>query len=182
MRRTLNNFKPGIFDLLSFNYSNFLIKSAMRCFLISALCFFFFTPEWLQGQGFDTTFTPAEPIGGIERLSLRYYDIEFTPAQRTLLVGVDVEMIFLVSDEGVASIQSVNGVRNLAIIDSLYTRDAVLPGLQPQMQGGIPKQSLYFMNVFGYEHCGIKYHKTFSLPICLLWLIYIQFSTKTRLT
>jgi len=45
----------------------------------------------------------------------------------------------------VASLESVNGVRNHAIIDSLYSRDPFLPGFKPEIQNGIPKQSLYFV-------------------------------------
>lgn len=106
-------------------------------FLIAALSY--------SQVGPDTTSSPATPIGGIERLALRYYDIEFTPEQRKLIEGVKLELIFLVSDEGVATLESVNGVRNRAILDSLYSRDPFLPGFIPEIRKGIPKQSLYFI-------------------------------------
>lgn len=95
----------------------------------------------------DTTSSPPEPIGGIERLALRYYDIEFTPEQRQLLKGVELEMIYFVSDSGVARLESVNGIQNRAIRDSLFSRTADLPRFKPQMNKGIAKQSLYFMQM-----------------------------------
>ncbi|NEN24504.1 hypothetical protein G3O08_13425 [Cryomorpha ignava] len=95
----------------------------------------------------DTTSSPPEPLGGIERLALRYYDIEFTPEQRQLLKGVDVEMIYFVSDSGVARLESVNGILNRAIRDSLFSRTDDLPRFKPQMTRGIAKQSLYFMQM-----------------------------------
>src|SRR5690554_2449141 len=95
----------------------------------------------------DTTSSPPEPIGGLERLALRYYDIEFTPEQRQLLKGVEVEMIYFVSDSGVARLESVNGIQNRAIRDSLFARNDDLPRFKPQISRGIAKQTLYFMQM-----------------------------------
>ena len=108
---------------------------------------FYFAIAGYAFSQIDTTSSPAEPIGGIERLALRYYDIEFTPEQRQLLKGVEVEMIFYVSDSGVARLESVNGVLNRAIRDSLFARTDDLPRFKPQMSRGIAKQSLYFMQM-----------------------------------
>lgn len=93
----------------------------------------------------DTTFTQAKPIGGLNRLALVYYDIEFTPDQRKLLENVDVELIFSISDAGVPSLESVNGVTNRALIDSIFAQTPELPRFIPEMRGGIPKQTLFFM-------------------------------------
>lgn len=93
----------------------------------------------------DTTYSQATPVGGINRLALVYYDIDFTKEQRELLKDVDIELIFSVSDEGVAVLESINGLNNRAIKDSLYAQTPHLPMFIPEMRGGISKQSLYFM-------------------------------------
>ena len=93
----------------------------------------------------DTSYAPATPVGGINRLALVYYDIEFTPEQRKLLDDVNLELIFSVTDEGAATLETVNGITNSALIDSLYAQSDELPGFIPEMRSGIPIQSLYFM-------------------------------------
>ena len=93
----------------------------------------------------DTSYTQAEPIGGLNRLALVYYDIEYTPEQRKLLENVEVELIFTVSDEGIATLETVNGITNTTLIDSLFAQTPNLPKFQPELRGGIPKQSLYWI-------------------------------------
>src|SRR5690554_4024143 len=113
----------------------------------------------------DTSASPPEPIGGIERLALRYYDIEFTPEQRQLLKGVEVEMIYFVSDSGVARLESVNGIHNRAIRDSLFARNDDLPRFKPQMTRGIAKQSLYFMQMQFPEYIIRPQDRLYNSPI-----------------
>ena len=93
----------------------------------------------------DTTYSDPEPIGGINRLALVYYDIEFTKEQRKLLEDVTLEMVFAVSKEGIAQLERVNGIQNRSLIDSLYAQNPQLIGFKPAMQGGMPLESLYFM-------------------------------------
>lgn len=93
----------------------------------------------------DTTSSGAEPIGGINRLALVYYSIEFTKEQRKLLENVPVEMIFSVSKEGVAKLEHVNGIQNRSLIDSLYAQTPKVPGFKPEIHDGMPRESLYFM-------------------------------------
>jgi len=95
----------------------------------------------------DTTYTPPEPIGGIERLALVFYTIEFTPDQRQLLIDRPLEFFFYVSDEGQARLESTNGIRNPAIIDSLMSAGQDLPPFTPATRGGVPAQSLYMMEL-----------------------------------
>jgi len=93
----------------------------------------------------DTSYTQATPIGGLNRLALVYYDIEFTPEQRKLLENVDVELIFSITDQGIGTLETINGITNRTLIDSLFAQTPNLPKFSPEMRGGIPKQSLYWV-------------------------------------
>lgn len=95
----------------------------------------------------DTTYAHAQPKGGIEKLALSFYDIEFTPEQRTLLNQRPIELHFFVSDEGAGRLESVNGTRNSAIIDSLFAAAQSIPDFVPATRGGAPVQSLYSMKM-----------------------------------
>ncbi|MCA1764235.1 MAG: hypothetical protein ABR574_03870 [Cryomorphaceae bacterium] len=126
--------------------------------LLPALIFFILA-HFASAQVADME-TDAEPIGGIHRLALYYYDIEFTPEQRALLDSVNVELAFSVSDSGVAKLENVNGVQNRAIRDSLFAQQSI-PPFKPAMQNGIPKPSLYFMR-FQYPTYAVNHpHKIF---------------------
>jgi hypothetical protein len=95
----------------------------------------------------DTTYTSPEPVGGIERLALVFYTIEFAPDQRQLLVDRPLEFFFYISDEGEARLESTNGIRNPAIVDSLMSAGQNLPPFTPATRGGVPVQSLYMMEL-----------------------------------
>ena len=56
----------------------------------------------------DTSYTQATPIGGLNRLALVYYDIEFTPEQRRILENVNVELIFSINDQGIGNLEMIN--------------------------------------------------------------------------
>lgn len=116
----------------------------MKIYTLLSILFYSLFSVAVQAQ-IDTTYSQAAPVGGINRLALVYYDIDFTKEQRELLKDVDIELIFSVSDEGVALLESINGLNNRAIKDSLFAQTPYLPMFIPEMRGGISKQSLYFM-------------------------------------
>jgi hypothetical protein len=95
----------------------------------------------------DTTSTPTEAEGGIERLALVFYTIEFTPEQRQLLVERPLEFFFFVSDAGEARLESLNGINNPTLIDSLMTAGQSLPPFIPATRNGVAVQSLYMMEL-----------------------------------
>lgn len=108
--------------------------------------FFCVSSAFLKAQQ-DTTYTPSEPVGGIEMLALAFYDIEFTGEQRKVLSQKPLEYFFYVSDAGVARLESVNGINNSAILDSLYSFRENLPPFTPATRGGVAVQSLYSMQM-----------------------------------
>lgn len=128
--------------------------------IVTVILFFFVLSAIAQT---DTTNSPAQPIGGLNRLALVYYDIEFTSEQRALLEGVDIEMGYSVSSEGIAKLMSVNGVQNRALRDSLFAQDSELPGFQPEIRSGIPRESLYFMRFrFPNYDAGKQYYSLYQ--------------------
>lgn len=124
----------------------------------------------------DTTNTPAEPVGGLNRLALTYYDIEFTAEQRKLLENVDIELIFSVSADGVAQLQSVNGVSNHTLRDSLFAQDPDLPRFHPEIRNDVPVESLYFMRFQFPSYSRRNQKHPFVNPVFMMKVDKDQFS------
>jgi hypothetical protein len=93
----------------------------------------------------DTEFGP-EPQGGIERLSLNFLKIDFTPAQREVLRNRPLEFIFFVDTTGFATLEDVNGVEDAAIMDSLMQKRN-LPMFTPHIVDGKKRDGLFFMEL-----------------------------------
>ena len=98
------------------------------------------------GQADSLTFGP-EPFGGLEKLALKYYGIDFTKEQRAALKGVDIEFIYLVNEEGSAMLEEINGVSDQVVLDSLRKASASLPAFHPRTVNGIKESSLFFLKL-----------------------------------
>jgi hypothetical protein len=92
--------------------------------------------------GFDQDVSPA---GGIEELAIKFYQIEFSPEQRTSLKDIEVEFVFQVDALGNSRLAAINGVSDKAILDSLYAHGKENLLFNPRIEKGVAVSSLYFL-------------------------------------
>jgi hypothetical protein len=78
-----------------------------------------------------------EPVGGINKLALVYYKIDFTKEQRKALQDKEIEFIYLIDPAGHATLEEINGVVEKAILDSLQQATSRLPRFYPRRVNGI---------------------------------------------
>ncbi len=100
----------------------------------------------LNAQDADSVNTAAGPRGGLNNLALLYYKIDFTPGQRQRLEDVPLEFIYSISEEGVATLEEVNGINDPVIIDSIKNQQP-LPEFYPRIVNGRAQSSIYFMKI-----------------------------------
>ncbi|RIJ41931.1 hypothetical protein [Pontibacter oryzae] len=98
-------------------------------------------------QAFAQTNEPSDPrpIGGVSKAVLPFYKIDFSPAQRELLQGQSVELLFLVNTTGTATLEDIKGTSDSAIRDSLRQAAATMPEFYPSMAGNKKVEALYFL-------------------------------------
>ncbi len=99
-----------------------------------------------------------EPIGGISKLALEYYKINFTPEQRKLLHDRELEFIYFIDTAGNPGLEKINGVSDQSILDSLQNVTGRLPRFHPYTADGIPENAIYFMKIKfpGYEEVSVR--------------------------
>ncbi len=105
------------------------------------------TMSSIHAQIEDDNNRNAAPAGGINQFSAHYLAIEFTKAQREQLEGKEIELHFLIAEDGKAVLTETNGVTDPAIIDSLTSRTLSLDPFLPQIRDGEPVESLYFLRM-----------------------------------
>lgn len=88
-----------------------------------------------------------EPIGGIAKLAVQYFKIDFTKEQRKLLEEYELELIFMVDAQGNGELEKVNGIVDQTIIDSLMHRSKRVAKFEPQVMDGKAIPSIYFMTL-----------------------------------
>lgn len=86
-----------------------------------------------------------EPIGGISRVALPFYKINFSGQQRALLQEKEVELIFSVDTVGLATLEDINGIDDAAIQDSLRQAATKVPRFYPRTIDGKKESALYFL-------------------------------------
>lgn len=89
----------------------------------------------------------ANPPGGISRLALYYFKINFSKEQRALLEQHDLEFIYGVDERGKPTLEKVNGMTDPAILDSLVRQTRIIPYFNPKMVDGKAEASVYFMKL-----------------------------------
>lgn len=92
-----------------------------------------------------STDTGPEPKGGINKLALEYYKINFTKEQRKTLEGIELEFMYLIDEQGIPTLQKINGVDDQAVLDSLYQITSRLPGFYPRKIDDEIVSSIYFL-------------------------------------
>lgn len=101
------------------------------------------------------------PKGGLSKLALIYYKIDFTPEQRQMLEDRDLELIFTVDKTGRAILEDVNGVDDPAIIDSLKRKTPMLPEFYTHTTDGVEEHSIFFMKI-QFPRYKVIQHYTFT--------------------
>lgn len=89
----------------------------------------------------------ATPKGGMAAVALVYYKIDFSKEERAHLRTHEAELIFGVSETGVAKLEKVNGIGILSIIDSMKRVDHKLPLFNPEMIDGVAQPTVFFMMI-----------------------------------
>lgn len=87
------------------------------------------------------------PAGGISRLALYYFKINFSKEQRALLEQHELELIYSVDERGKPTLEKVNGINDSAIVDSLVRQTNIVPYFDPKMVNGKAEASVYFMKL-----------------------------------
>lgn len=108
---------------------------------------FILLPFTIYSQITDSLNAEVEPFGGINKLALKFYGIEFTKPQRKILEDKEIEMIFEVDEYGLAKLSEINGILDKDILDSLKIKSLTLEKFQPRVVNGVAQTSLYFLKM-----------------------------------
>ncbi len=111
-------------------------------------CFFLLSSLTVFGQEIDSIQQQASPMGGINKLALEYFKIDFTKEQRKILKGLELEFIYLIEKDGTPILEEIKGIDQKEIRDSLFQKTKRIPKFQPQIVNGEATSSLYFMKLF----------------------------------
>jgi hypothetical protein len=112
----------------------------MMRYLISILC-------WAVVLHAGAQTTEVSPPGGISRLAIYYFKINFSKEQRALLEQTELEFIYSVDERGKPTLEKVNGITDPAIIDSLIRQTLIIPYFNPKLIDGKAEASVYFMKL-----------------------------------
>jgi hypothetical protein len=121
------------------------MNKQLRIFIIIA-CFVVAAAAQGYSQS-NQSQTGAEPIGGINKLVLEYYRIDFTKEQRKVLQDNEIEFIYSIDQDGVATLEEIKGVNDKAIRDSLQQVTSRLPRFKPGTVDGNKVSSLYLLKI-----------------------------------
>ena len=89
----------------------------------------------------------AAPVGGVSRLALYYFKINFSKEQRALLEQAELELIYEINEKGKPTLEKVNGISDQAIMDSLVQQTRIIPYFNPKMVDGVSEPTIYFMKL-----------------------------------
>ena len=87
-------------------------------------------------QDADSTYVGPQPPVSLPALALHYYSIDWTPAQWDTLRGRELELFYLVDEVGEPFLQTVRGVDEPAILDSLRVATGRLLYFEPARRDG----------------------------------------------
>ena len=107
------------------------------------ILFLLLLPTLVTAQITDTTSTEAAPPISMAALALHYYDIDWTDAQWDTLRGERLELFYLIDEIGEPFLQSVRGVDDPAILDSLAAATGRLSYFTPARRDGAIVESAW---------------------------------------
>ena len=87
-------------------------------------------------QDADSTYVGPQPPMSLSALSLHYYSVDWTPAQWDTLRGRELELFYLVDEIGEPFLQTVRGIDEPAILDSLRIATGRLLYFKPARSEG----------------------------------------------
>ncbi len=91
--------------------------------------------------------TKAQPIGGKGELQIIYYKIDFTPEETQYLRTHSAELIFSVSESGIARLEKVNDIEMPSIVSKMMAVSDQLPAFQPERVNGRREAGVYFLHL-----------------------------------
>lgn len=127
----------------------------MKCGILFIL--FLTTCFNLSGQVTDSLNQEVAPKGGLQELAVRYFGIDFTKEQREQIEGVEIEMVFLIDENGKPTLSEVNGTTDQAIKDSLRLKTAQIDPFYPRIRNGIAEPTIYFLKLTFPSHQDTEY-------------------------
>ena len=98
-----------------------------------------------QSDAADTSYVGPQAPVSLPALALHYYSINWTPAQWDTLRGREVELFFLIDQIGEPYLQTVRGIDEPDLIDSLQAATSRLRYFQPAREEGELVESVYGM-------------------------------------
>jgi hypothetical protein len=101
----------------------------------------------VQAQIIDTLNEEASPKGGVNKLATKFFGIDFSQEQRSILEDKVIEFIFEVSEKGEPTLSEINGINEPSIIDSLKNKSRTLENFNPRIENGVAVPSIYFMQL-----------------------------------
>lgn len=99
------------------------------------------------GQKPDSLNRVAEPKGGMAALALVYYKIDFTREETEYLRANEAELIFMVNENGKATLEEVKDIAMHSVVDSMMRMNDRLPEFYPEAVNGKPQNALFFMRL-----------------------------------
>ena len=101
----------------------------------------------IQAQITDTLNEQASPKGGVNKLAVKFFGIDFSKEQRLILEDKEIEFIFEITEEGEPTLSEINGVSDPSIIDSLENKATTIDNFNPGIRNGVAVPSIYFMRL-----------------------------------
>ena len=117
------------------------MKPIIKIFALILLC------ANATAQIVDTLNQDVSPKGGINRLAITYFGIDFSKEQRKRLENVEIEFIYEIDELGNPILSEINGIGDQDIIDSLQLQTTKLESFNPRIKNGEAVPSIYFMKL-----------------------------------
>jgi len=87
------------------------------------------------GQDIDSVYQQeVSPKQGLNALAVEFLGIEFSEEQRFTLRNVEVQLFFLVDENGKPVLSEINGINDISIRDSLYAKSEELEHFIPVLE------------------------------------------------
>lgn len=117
----------------------------MKTLAVLLLSFSSFVASFAQQP--DSLNMKTQPKGGMGALQIVYYRIDFTREETDYLRTHEAELIFSVSDKGVAKLEKVNDIEMQSVVDSMMRVNDRLPEFYPERVNGRAETGVYFLKL-----------------------------------
>lgn len=100
-----------------------------------------------KAQVVDTLFQEVSPKGGINKLAIEYYGIDFSKNQRERIGNIEIEFIYEIDEVGKPTLSEINGINDTDIVDSLKMQTTRLEPFNPRINNGVAEPAIFFMQL-----------------------------------